>query len=133
MPPACVRINSNILIVKFKFVMEGVFCTQYALFLSYMGVIKDKLLFKCLFPINLSVLNLQRCQDAAVLEPEIHCGYGELLSSGLPTGSCEMEAAQASGATPNLFALAGSGKRSLWSGKGGAAAQVVSALRRELS
>ena len=45
-----------------------------------------------------------------------------------------MEAAQASGATltPNWFALAGSGNRSLWSGKGGAAAKVVPALRREL-
>ena len=69
----------------------------------------------------------------AVLAPEIQCGYGELLSSGLPTGSCQMEAAQAFGAIQNWFALAGSGNRSLWSGKGGAAAQVVSALRRELS
>ena len=76
---------------------------------------------------------MQRCLDAAVLEPEILCGYGELLSSGLPPGSCQMEAAQASGATPKWFALAGSGDRSLWSGKGGAGAKAVSALRRELS
>ena len=44
-----------------------------------------------------------------------------------------MDAAQASGATPHWFALAGSGKRSLWSGMVGAAAKVMSALRRELS
>ena len=28
---------------------------------------------------------MQQCQDAAVVEPEIQCGYGELLSSGLPS------------------------------------------------
>ena len=40
-----------------------------------------------------------------------------------------MKATQASGATPNWFALAGNGNRSLWSGKGRAAAKAVSALR----
>ena len=62
----------------------------------------------------------------------IQCGYGELLSSDLPTGRCQMEAAQASGATPNWFALAGSGKRSLWGSKGGARAEAVRALQRDL-
>ena len=57
-------------------------------------------------------------------EPEIQCGYGELLFSGLPTGSCQMKAAQASGATPNWFALAGSWnqvalERQGWSGSTG--------------
>ena len=32
---------------------------------------------------------------------------------GLPTSCCQMEAAQASGATPKWFAMAGSGNRSL--------------------
>ena len=54
---------------------------------------------------------MQWCQDAAVLEPEIQCGYGELLSSSLPTGSCQMEAVQPSGAPPNWFALVWSGRK----------------------
>ena len=32
---------------------------------------------------------MQRCQDAAILEPEIQRGNSELLSSGLPWGSCQ--------------------------------------------
>ena len=67
------------------------------------------------------------------LDPVFNCGYSELLSSGLPTGSCQMEAAKASGATPNWLALAGSGKWSLWGDKGGARAKAASTLRRELS
>ena len=70
----------------------------------------------------------------AILAPEIKCGYGELYSSGLPTGTFQMMAAQVSGATSIWLALAGpcdcNEEGSLRAGKGGAKAKAVSALQR---